>query len=209
MISHQNTKFIFNVNMLNDIMMNYLQTMHIQIMKQQQQNMKFWQMMTNIRIKTTTITSTLIFSNSLHKKSKTWLLKIELYDEKNLVLYFQFKFKIRIKLFIDKKTIDDEKNQLWYVFNFLNNETIDCIHFWIKIVSSSLYTKKFTLKTFLQQIKTTFLNSIWQNKILFWFNILKQNIHFLKKFLSKFDQLLLKTKKIVWINNVKKIICEL
>ena len=92
--------------------MNYLQMMHIQMMKQQQQNAKFQQMMMNIRIETTTITSTSIFSNSSHKKPKTRLFKIELYDEKNLVLCFQFEFKIRIKLFIDEKTISDEKNQL-------------------------------------------------------------------------------------------------
>ena len=173
-------------------------------MKQQWQNMKFQQIIMNMHIEITTITLTFIFSNSLHKKSKTWLFKIELYDEKNLILYFQFEFKIQIKLFIDEKTIGDEKNQLWYAFNFLNNKTVDCIHFWIKIASSPLYTKKFTLKVFLWQMKMIFLNLTWQNKILFWFNTLKQNIHFLKKFLSKFDQLLLKIKKIAWTNDVKK-----
>ena len=89
--------------------MNYLQIMHIQIIKQQKQNMKFWQIMMNMRIKTITIISTFIFSNPSHKKSKTWLFKIELYHEKNLILYFQFELKIRVKLFIDKKTINDQK----------------------------------------------------------------------------------------------------
>ena len=65
--------------------------------------------MMNMRIEITRIASTFTFSNSLHKKPKTRLPKIELYNEKNLILYFQFKFKIRIKLFIDKKTINDEK----------------------------------------------------------------------------------------------------
>ena len=126
-----------------------------------------------------------------------------------MILYFQFEFKIRIKLFIDEKTISDKNNQLWYIFNFLNDEAVDYIHFWIKIVSNWLYIKKFTLKAFLQQMKTVFLNSIWQNKILFWLNMLKQNTHFLKKFFSEFDQLLLKTKKITWTNNIeKKNICE-
>ena len=69
-------------------------------------------MMTNMRIETITIISTFIFLNSSHKKSKARLFKIELYDEKNLILYFQFEFKIRVKLFIDEKTIDDEKNKL-------------------------------------------------------------------------------------------------
>ena len=139
--------------------MNYLQIMHVQIIKQQWQNVNFQQMMMNIRIEIIIITSTFIFSNSSHKKSKTRLFKIELYNEKNLVLYFQFIFKIRAKLFIDKKTISDEKNQLWYAFNFLNNKTADRIHFWIKIVSSPSYTKKFTLKAFLRQIKMIFLDS--------------------------------------------------
>ena len=165
-------------------------------------------MMINMRIETTAITSTFIFLNSLHEKSKTQLFKIELYDEKNLILYFQFEFKIRVKLFMNKETINDEKNQLWYIFNFLNNKTIDYIYFWLKIVLNLLYTKKLILKTFLRQIKMTFLNSTWQNKILFWFNMLKQDICFLKKNLSGFDQLLLKIKKIVWTNDVKKNICE-
>ena len=86
-------------------------------------------MMMNICIKTTKIILTFIFSNSSHKKSKTWLLKIEFYDEKNLVLYFQFKFKIQIKLFIDEEIISDEKNKLWYIFNFLNDEAVNCIYF--------------------------------------------------------------------------------
>ena len=112
MILHQKAEFIFNVNMLNNIMMNYLQTTYIQIIKQQQQNAKFQQMMMNIFIETITIISTFIFSNLLHKKSKTRLFKIESYDEKNLILYFQFKLKIQIKLFIDERTINNEKKQL-------------------------------------------------------------------------------------------------
>ena len=68
--------------------------------------------MTKIRIEIIIIILTFIFSNSLHKKPKTRLFKIELYNEKNLILYFQFEFKIQIKLFIDEKTIDNEKNQL-------------------------------------------------------------------------------------------------
>ena len=63
-------------------------------------------------MKTTKITSTFIFSNLSHKKPKARLFKIKSYDEKNLILYFQFQFKIRAKIFIDEKTIDDEKNQL-------------------------------------------------------------------------------------------------
>ena len=58
-------------------------------------------MMTNICTKITTITSRFIFSNSLHKKPK---IQYELYGGKDLVLYFQFKFKIQIKLFIDEET---------------------------------------------------------------------------------------------------------
>ena len=93
-------------------MMNYLKIMHIQMMKQQWQNMKFQQIIINIRIETITIILIFIFSNLSHKKPKTQLFKIELYNEKNLVLYFQFEFKTRIKLFIDKKIINNEKNQL-------------------------------------------------------------------------------------------------
>ena len=74
--------------MLNDIMMNSLQIMHVQIIKKQWQNVKFWQILMNIHIEIITIILTFIFSNSSHKKSKTWLFKIELYDEKNLILYF-------------------------------------------------------------------------------------------------------------------------
>ena len=97
-------------NMLNDIMMNYLQTMHVQMMKQQWHNAEFQQMMMNMRIEATAVTSTSTSSNPSHKKSKTQLFKIESYDEKDLVLYFQFEFKVRIKLFIDEEAIGDEKN---------------------------------------------------------------------------------------------------
>ena len=105
MISHQNAKFIFNVNILNNIMMNYLQTMHIQMMKQQQQNTKFQQMMMNMRIETITITSTFIFLNSLYKKPKTQLFKIELYNEKTWFYTFSLNSKSKSNYLLTKKQL--------------------------------------------------------------------------------------------------------
>ena len=106
------------------------------------------------------------------------------------------------------------KNCLFYFFTVKTTECyvvyqVIWLHQLIRLMGCSQHHVQIHFvagpwKVFLQQIKTVFLNSTWQNKILFWFNMLKQNICFLKKLFSEFDSLLLKTKRIVWINNVKK-----
>ena len=190
-----------------------LQTIQTQFQKTQTQNQQLHQIFMNLRqkMKTTPTSTEMSISSfvnsstsSYEKRPKARLPKPKSFTEENLIMYFQFEFKLMIKLNIDDESINSKRDKLWYVFNFLNEKAVARIHSWMKIVSDSSYEGLFLISKFIDQMKKTFLNSIIQNKTLLKLNILKQKIRTLREFLSEFDRLLLKIEKLFWSNNVKK-----
>jgi hypothetical protein len=125
----------------------------------------------------------------------------EKFNGEDLSLYPQFEGKLHAKLEIDRPSIGEAKEQLWYGFSRLEGKAAARIYPWIATYSK---TNKFTLEEFYVQLRTAFQDPALQDKALIRLNTLRQGNRSFNELLTEFDRLLLEAGGHGWDHNVKK-----
>jgi hypothetical protein len=135
------------------------------------------------------------------RKPKPCLPHPEKFDGSELSFFPQFEGLLRAKLEIDGGAIGQEKEKVWYAFGRLSGDAAARIFPWMGYASRE---HKFTVESFMEQLRTAFCDPRQQQKALSQINRTKQGSRPFGEFLNEFNRLILEAEGWGWDDVIKK-----